>query len=125
MAQPMRRSLTAAVVAILATACSSSPVSPDVARSASWTANPSSPHRPPAVIFVISQGLFFDTCAAPAFLPMHGEFQLLFNGRTELGPGQVGFLNGRWWEDLNGDGNQDAGDHFFFCPLLLPGRVTP
>jgi hypothetical protein len=28
-------------------------------------------------------------------------------------------------EDLNHNGSQDAGDHFFLCPLLRPGRATP
>jgi hypothetical protein len=76
-------------------------------------------------VFVTSLGLFFDACAEPVPLPMHGEFQLIFNGRTEFGPGQLGFLNGRWWEDLNRNGVRDTADHFFFCPLVLPGRVTP
>jgi hypothetical protein len=74
---------------------------------------------------VVSQGLFFTTCALEQRLSMQGEFQLVINGRTLFGPGQPGFLNGRWWEDLNRNGAQDQGDHFFLCPLLLPGRLTP
>jgi len=77
------------------------------------------------VVYVTSQGLFFDTFVARDPLPMKGPFQLLENGATEFGPGDPGYLGGRWWEDLNGNGIQDEGDHFFLCPLLPPGRSTP
>ena len=77
------------------------------------------------VIFVTSQQLYYDTFVARDPLPMEGKFQLLVNGTTEFGPGDPGYLGGRWWEDLNGNGVQDAGDHFFECPLLPPGRPTP
>jgi hypothetical protein len=76
-------------------------------------------------IFVTSQGLYYDTFVAKDPLPMQGRFQLLANMTTEFGPGDPGYLGGRWWEDLNGNGVQDAGDHFFLCPLLPPGRTTP
>jgi hypothetical protein len=81
--------------------------------------------RTPGVVFVRSQGLYYDTFVVKDPLPMHGRFQLLENGETEFGPGQPGYLGGRWWEDLNNNGVQDAGDHFFLCPLLPPGRETP
>ena len=123
MAHGIRRLALLAASCLLAS-CSSSPTSPDVTRSVTWTANPSSEHRP-LVVFVISQGLFFDACLEPTPLPMHGEFQLIFDGRTEFGPGQTGFLNGRWWDDLNHNGIRDAGDDFFFCSLVGPGRVRP
>ena len=77
------------------------------------------------VVYVTSQGLYYDTFVAVDPLPMQGRFQLLENGQTEFGPGDPGYLGGRWWEDLNGNGIQDAGDHFFLCPLLGPGRATP
>jgi hypothetical protein len=77
------------------------------------------------VIYVTSQGLYYDTFVAVDPLPMEGPFQLLENDQTEFGPGDPGYLGGRWWEDLNGNGVQDAGDHFFLCPLLGPGRETP
>ena len=77
------------------------------------------------VVFVTSQGLYYDTFVARDPLPMAGRFQLIANGQTEFGPGDPGYLGGRWWEDVNGDGVQDAGDHFFLCPLLPPGRPTP
>jgi hypothetical protein len=81
--------------------------------------------RTPGVVFVTSQGLYYDTFVVKDPLPMHGRFQLLTNGQTEFGPGQPGYLGGRWWEDSNGNGTQDAEDHFFLCPLLPPGRPTP
>jgi hypothetical protein len=77
------------------------------------------------VIFVTSQQLYYDTFVTTDPLPMHGPFQLLVNGTTEFGPGDPGYLGGRWWEDLNGNGVQDDGDHFFLCPLLPPGRPNP
>jgi hypothetical protein len=76
-------------------------------------------------IYVTSQGLHYDTFAAADPLPMRGPFQLLVSGTTEFGPGDPGYTGGRWWEDLNGDGIPNTGDHFFLCPLLGPGRETP
>lgn len=124
MAPYVRQVFPAALLACVAIGCSASPAAPDVTRSASWGLNPTSDEKP-LVIFVISQGLFFDACVVKEPLPIHGEFQLLVNNRTNLGPGMPGFLGGRWWEDLNGNGIQDNADDFFFCPLQLPGRLTP
>jgi len=80
------------------------------------------------VVYVTSQGLFYDSIVV-ADLPAHGRFQLLEvvggNLHTEFGPGNVGYLGGRWWMDANGDGEMNAGDAFFLCPLLGPGRTTP
>jgi hypothetical protein len=81
--------------------------------------------RTPGVVYVTSQGLYYDTFVVKDPLPMHGKFQLIADGQTEFGPGQPGYLGGRWWEDLNGNGVQDPDDHFFLCPLLPPGRTTP
>jgi hypothetical protein len=81
--------------------------------------------RTPGVVFVTSQGLYYDTFVVKDPLPMKGRFQLLTDGQTEFGPGQPGYLGGRWWEDVNGDGIQDPADHYFLCPLLPPGRPTP
>jgi hypothetical protein len=79
------------------------------------------------VIYVTSQGLYFDSIVL-ADLPQHGDFQQLIpdmNGlHTEFGPGDVGHVGGRWWIDLNADGVMDAGDKYFLCPLLGPGRDT-
>jgi hypothetical protein len=81
--------------------------------------------RVPGMVYVTSQRLYYDTFVVKDPLPMHGKFQLLVNGQTEFGPGQPGYLGGRWWEDVNGNNVQDSGDHFFLCPLLPPGRPTP
>jgi hypothetical protein len=78
------------------------------------------------IIFVTSQGLYYDSIVVADPLPMQGRFQQLIPGEnglsTEFGPGTPGHLGGRWWVDLNEDGMMDAGDHFFLCPLLGPGR---
>ena len=80
--------------------------------------------RTPGVVFVTSQGLYYDTFVVKDPLPMKGKFQLISNGQTEFGPGQPGYLGGRWWEDVNGNGVQDPDDRYFLCPLLPPGRPT-
>lgn len=82
-------------------------------------------NRTPGVVYVTSQGLYYDTFVVKDPLPMRGRFQHLANGQTEFGPGQPGYLGGRWWEDTNGNGVQNPEDHFFLCPLLPPGRPTP
>jgi hypothetical protein len=76
-------------------------------------------------VYVTSQGLYYDTFVVVDPLQMEGPFQQLENGTTEFGPGQPGYLGGRWWEDLNANGVQDAGDDYFLCPLLGPGREAP
>ena len=79
------------------------------------------------VVYVESQGLFYDSIVL-ADLPPNGRFQQLEPGvgpsglATEFGPGDVGYLGGRWWIDANGNGYQDESDVFFLCPLLGPGR---
>ncbi len=88
--------------------------------------------RPRPVIYVTSQGLYYDSIVGPA-LPQHGPFQQLFPPgtnpdwvgdtlSTEFGPGDHGHVGGRWWVDANGNGEMDEGDAFFSCPLLGPGR---
>jgi ABC-type phosphate transport system substrate-binding protein len=121
-----------------ALACSSQPAapsslgSPTVAGSTTSSASQQTTasasrfgDRTPGVVYVTSQGLYYDTFVVKDPLPMHGRFQLLANGETEFGPGQPGYLGGRWWEDTNGNRVQDAEDHYFLCPLLPPGRSTP
>lgn len=83
------------------------------------------------LIYVASQGLYYDTFAT-ADLPMHGRFQQLFPGAgpggvalTTYGPGEPGHLGGRWWVDANANGVMDENDAFFLCPLLGPGRAEP
>lgn len=94
----------------------------------------SSANTPPAkggraatlgVVYVTGQGLYYDTFVTVERLPMKGRFQLLENGQTEFGPGDPGYLGGRWWVDLDGDGVQDEEDDYLLCPLLPPGRPTP
>lgn len=80
---------------------------------------------PIGTVYVRSQGLYFDTFVPVEELPMQGRFQLLENGETDYGPGDPGYLGGRWWVDVNGNGMQDEGDRFLLCPLLGPGRATP
>jgi hypothetical protein len=81
------------------------------------------------VVYVTSQGLYYDTFVTVESLPQQGMFQKLEMGpngsQTEFGPGSPGYLGGRWWVDNNGNGIQDEGDSFFLCPLLGPGRPTP
>lgn len=77
------------------------------------------------VVYVTSQGLYFDTFVSAKSLPFHGRFQGLDDGVTEFGPGDPGYLGGRWWVDSNGDNMMDAGDTFLLCPLLPPGRPSP
>ena len=80
------------------------------------------------VVYVQSQGLFYDSIVL-ADLPAHGNFQQLRPGEgpsgllTEFGPGDVGYLGGRWWVDANSNGFMDEDDVYFLCPLLGPGRT--
>lgn len=71
-------------------------------------------------IYVTSQGLYYDTFVTAEKLPPHGRFQLLVGGQTEFGPGEPGYLGGRWMVP-NGSGGFD----YLLCPLLGPGRTTP
>lgn len=81
------------------------------------------------VVYVRSQGLYYDSIVTADPLPMEGDFQKLEMGshglETDFGPGDFGFRGGRWWLDLNGNNIMDEGDKFFSCPLLGPGRDTP
>jgi hypothetical protein len=117
------------VPAAAAAACGSAPTAPTPtpAVQASPASTNAAGGRATATgtIFVTSQGLYYDTFVARDPLPMEGKFQLLLNDTTEFGPGDPGYLGGRWWEDVNGNGVQDPTDHYFLCPLLPPGRPTP
>lgn len=81
------------------------------------------------IVYVTSQGLYYDSIVVADPLPMQGQFQQLIPGEngleTEFGPGTPGHRGGRWWIDLNGDHTMDAGDKYFLCPLLGPGRSSP
>lgn len=77
------------------------------------------------VIYVTSQRRYYDTFVTNEVLPMQGQFQKLDNHTTEFGPGDPGYLGGRWWVDTNGNNIMDPTDQYFHCPLLGPGRATP
>jgi hypothetical protein len=77
------------------------------------------------IIYVRSQGLFYDSIVTADPIPPNGPFQLLEMGpnglETDFGPGDVGYVGGRWKADFDGDGEY----HYFLCPLLGPGREMP
>jgi len=76
-------------------------------------------------VYVSSQGLYYDTFVSAEVLPNEGPFQKLENGVTEYGPGDPGYLGGRWWIDNPDEGEvgyPDDADTFLLCPLLPPGR---
>ena len=81
------------------------------------------------IVFVTSQGLYYDSIVVADPLPAKGNFQQLIptmNGlETEFGPGEPGHLGGRWWIDLNENSVMDSTDKYFLCPLLGPGRKMP
>jgi hypothetical protein len=84
---------------------------------------------PQKVVYVTSQGLYYDTIITADPLPPEGPFQDLFlpganpdwpgggTLSTEFGPGDPGYVGGRWRGPL-----PDNPDHYFSCPLLGPGR---
>jgi len=83
-------------------------------------------------IYVTGQELIYDSIVTADPLPQHGPFQKLEMGgptglQTEFGPGDHGYVGGRWWLDLNENGVMDPpgedGDKYFPCPLLGPGRT--
>ncbi|MEA3274622.1 MAG: hypothetical protein U9Q81_04855 [Pseudomonadota bacterium] len=83
------------------------------------------PHGQPT-IYVTGQDLAYDSIALTAIPFVEGApYQQLEAGgptglQTEFGPGDQGYVGGRWWLD-NGDGIMDEDDAFFMCPLLGPG----
>jgi hypothetical protein len=88
-------------------------------------------HGDLGVVYVSSQGLYYDTFVPVETLPFEGRFQKLEDGVTEFGPGDVGYLGGRWWVDTNGNDIMDLpsededSDRYLLCPLLPPGRAIP
>lgn len=72
------------------------------------------------VVFVRSQGLYYDTFVSATKLPPRGPFQLLVGGVTDYGPGDRQYVGGRW-KVPDGQG----GFRYFLCPLLGPGRASP
>jgi hypothetical protein len=89
------------------------------------TAHANRGHGALGTVYVTSQGLYYDTFVSAKRLPQHGRFQKLEDGTTMYGPGDHGYVGGRWWIDNNGNGLQDSADTFLLCPLLGPGRSNP
>ncbi len=88
-------------------------------------------NRVRVIVYVESQGLFYESIVGPS-LPANGPFQELRPGEgpggtlaTDFGPGDKGYVGGRWWVDANGSGEMDDGDAFFSCPLLGKGSAHP
>ena len=76
-------------------------------------------------IYVTGQDLVYNTVVL-FDLPMVGPFQKLEMAgptglQTEFGPGDLGFVGGRWWVDVNANSVMDEEDVYFLCPLLGPG----
>jgi hypothetical protein len=99
-----------------------------MATTAAWAKERTTGRGTGPVVFVTSQGLYYDSIVVVDPLPAKGRFQQLIPGEdglsTEFGPGTPGHLGGRWWIDVNEDGYMDDGDKYFLCPLLGPGRTT-
>ena len=95
----MKRKLTVLLVVVMVAAVAVIPAS--AARG----------HGALGMVYVSSQGLWFDTFVTADPLPMQGRFQKLevVDGQpqTEFGPGDPGYLGGRWWMDTNENGYMD------------------
>ena len=87
------------------------------------------------VIYVESQGLYYDSIVTASPLPWKPQNSHTFQElklavgpvglSTEFGPTDREYRGGRWWVDANPNGYMDAGDVYFACPLLGPGRASP
>jgi len=88
------------------------------------TASANRGHGALGTVYVSSQGLYYDTFVSAQVLPNRGPFQKLVDGVTEFGPGDKGYVGGRWWID-DGDNVREDSDTFLLCPLLPPGRPNP
>ena len=117
----MRKTLLTGLVVGLLTVVMAFPALASNGKSADSHGRPGSELQ----ITVLSTGLTYDSIVK-ADLPMKGRFQQLIDTgdglETQHGPGDHGYVGGRWWVDVNGDGEMDEGDAFFICPLLGPGR---
>lgn len=87
------------------------------------------PHNK-VMVYVTSQDLVYESIVL-GDLPFNDQdnFQKLeMTGptglQTEFGPGDTGYYGGRWWVDANMNGEMDADDTFFLCPLLGKGSAT-
>jgi hypothetical protein len=136
--------LLSVVAAAALSACTGNPAAPDAAPAAEAVAGAgetggvltastrggSGGRGDGPIVYVTSQGLFYDSIVTADPLPFRGKFQHLVptaDGlQTEWGPGDKDYRGGRWWVDVNENGEMDElDDHFFSCPLLGPGRQSP
>jgi len=87
-------------------------------------ANSASARPERGLVYVVSQGLCYETFAAADTLPDHGPFQLILpsticgpgTSMTMFGPGDPGYTGGRW---VRPDGTH------FLCPLVGGGSPPP
>lgn len=89
---------------------------------------------PTGVIYVVNQDLFFDTIGLTD-LPVYGPFQPLcvfldeFGeiafAMTDFGPGDPGYVGGRWEAFIYDVDMNLVAVRYFECPLLGPGRENP
>lgn len=96
---------------------------PAAGEAAPPTGTPPGPAGPQ--IYVTGQDLVYNTVVL-FDLPMVGPFQKLEMAgptglQTEFGPGDLDFVGGRWWVDVNANSVMDEEDVYFLCPLLGPG----
>ncbi len=83
--------------------------------------------NPQPVVYVTSQNLAFDSIVVADLPFLEGaRYQELVPGgptglQTQFGPGDVGYVGGRWFMDTDGVSGLSSGDTFFLCPLLGPG----
>jgi hypothetical protein len=114
-----RRGLAAAAISVAAIAL------PLVGSASADSSNGKGRNTAEVSVYVTGQGLTYESIVVTD-LPMNGPFQQLIpnNGRleTEFGPGDTGYVGGRWWLDANDDGEMNEGDAFFLCPLLGSGH---
>ena len=117
----MRKTLLTGLLVGLLTAAMAVPALASNGKSGDSNGRPGSDVQ----VTVLSTGLTYDSIVK-ADLPMKGRFQQLIPTKdglvTQYGPGDHGYVGGRWWLDMNGNGEMDEGDAFFLCPLLGPGR---
>lgn len=90
---------------------------------------------PTGVIYVESQDLYYDTIGLTDLPPEKGPFQLLIvdldaegnivSAVTEYGPGDPGYVGGRWEAWIFDSEGELVATRYFECPLLPPGREQP
>jgi hypothetical protein len=119
MGDTMRKTILTALVIGLLTVVMAIPAVASNGKSGDSNGRPGSG----LTVTVESSGLTYDSIVT-AQLPAHGPFQKLVpvDGHltTAYGPGDPGYLGGRWWLDANGNNEMDPGETFL-CPLLGPG----